>query len=360
MKKLYCIGLICLLFAFVQECFSQNQEQARRTRPRASETPSADNTQALSERAKIKNEMESRISGHIAWLREIYRYVDLTKENNAALYYPVQPIGDRMNLFTVIFKLLADKKVPAYNYVGEREVFSEEEKINFEDILKKYEILYKTQGLGPNVKYMIDNNDIPSSEVTMYLVKENWYFDEATGTFQSRVVALCPMLIREDYYYGGETRNPLFWVIYDDIRPYISREMIMTSNYNNVLTYTIDDYFRKHMYSGDIVKTTNLMNRSLAQERGSDDPEALKQAQDSIESQLKTFRQNLWVYNDSTFSKGENAKAAKPAKEKKETRSVRGKNNEKEEKVKEQKTKSSSNKSEEKASPTRSVRRTRR
>jgi predicted RND superfamily exporter protein len=169
------------------------------------------------------------------------------------------------------------------------------------------------------------------------------------------------MLIREDYYYGGETRNPLFWVIYDDIRPYISREMIMTSNFNNVLTYTIDDYFRKNMYSGDIIKTTNLMNRSLAQEIGSDDPEALKQAHDSIENQLKTFRQNLWVYNDSTFRTVENTKNVKPAKEKKETRSAAKANansKEKEEKVKEQKTKSPSN-SGEKASPSRSVRRNR-
>ena len=303
----------------------------------------------------------------MVWQREIYRYVDLLKENNAALYYPVQPVGDRMNLFSLIFKLLSEGKIPAYNYVGEREAFTQEEKVNFKDILNKYQILYKTQGTGANQRYVVDNSDVPSSEVTMYLIKENWFFDGATGTFQSRVTALCPMLIREDYYYGGVTRNPLFWVIYDDIRPYISREMIMTSNYNNVLTYTIDDYFRKHMYSGDIIKTTNLMNRSLAQEIGSDDPEALKHAHDSIENQLKTFRQNLWVYNDSTFRVAENTKNVKPAKEKKETRSTARSNagskekaekEKKEEKVKEQKTKSPSNSSE-KAAPTKSVRRNR-
>ncbi len=44
--------------------------------------------------------------GDAPWVREIYRYLDLTKDKNAALYFPESPIGDRMNLFTMIFKLL--------------------------------------------------------------------------------------------------------------------------------------------------------------------------------------------------------------------------------------------------------------
>ncbi len=127
----------------------------------------------------------------------------------------------------------------------------------------------------------------------------------------------------------------------------------MTSNYNNTLTYTIDDYFRKNMYEGDIVKTTNLMGKSLAQEVGSD-PEALKLAQDSIEKQLKTFGEKLWVMNDTTVvtDKTETKETKKEAK----SSARRGRGSQ--EKVeKQEKTKAPKS---ENTAPTRSVRRTRR
>ncbi|MCC8146706.1 MAG: gliding motility protein GldN [Bacteroidales bacterium] len=346
MKPVYYIFVFVLVFVCLQDTFAQTR---RPTRQRPSEVES-NNLPSLTERAKIKNEEESKSPAHVVWEREIYRYVDLTKENNAALYYPVQPIGNRMNLFTLLFKLLMDGKITAYNYFDGREVFTEEEKIDFENILKKYQILYTKEG----DRFVVDDSDIPSSEVTMYMVKEGYYFDAATGTFKSSIIALCPLLVREDYYYGGTTSDALFWVTYDEIRPYISREMIMTSNYNNALTYTIDDYFRKQMYSGDIVKTTNLMGRSLAQEVGSE-PEALKHAQDSIENQLKEFDKKLWVINTEKDTTSVAVNDTEDNKKTNDNPKVVRRNTQKEEKVSKSETSKPQN-----TSPTRSVRRNRR
>ena len=119
----YCFSLFLLLFAFAQESMAQDATQ--RTRQRAS---AADSTSVLNltERARIKNEVESKKPSHIVWERLIYREVDLTKgTNNAALYYPVKPQGGRQNLFTLIFKLLADNKITAYRYLEAGEVFEE-------------------------------------------------------------------------------------------------------------------------------------------------------------------------------------------------------------------------------------------
>jgi gliding motility associated protien GldN len=352
MKPIYFISLIFLLFVSTQEVFSQEQTPPqRRTRQRPSEV-TTDNTPALTERAKIKNEEESKSPAHIVWLREIYRDIDLQKENNTALYYPTQPIGNRVNLFTLIFKLIADGKITAYNYMDGREIFTEEQKVNFEDILKKYQILYTKQGTDDNAKYVVDDSDIPGSEVLIYMIKEGWYFDAATGAFKSQVIALCPLLVREDYYYGGTTKSPLFWVPYETLRPYLSRELIMTSNYNNALTYTMDDYFTKKMYSGEIVKTTNLMNLPLAQQVGNDST-ALKLAQDSIESQLQAFNKNLWVYSD-TIPSAETEKDVKAAKEPKQKTSGRGSTVKKEKVAKPKAPKAEKSSS---SSSTRSVRR---
>ncbi|MDR0412917.1 MAG: gliding motility protein GldN [Dysgonamonadaceae bacterium] len=348
MKPFYYIGFFVLLFACTQEGLAQDQSgrSVRRQRPSEANAPTVSN---LTERARIKNEEASRMPGHIVWERIIYRTVDLTKnENNAALYYPVQPQGDRQNLFTLIFKLLSDGKITAYNYLEGGEVFEESQKVDFEEgFLKKYQLLYTKEGN----RFVVDERDIPGSEVTQYMIKEGYSFDQATGTFKTGVIAICPVLVREDFYYGGSTREALFWLKYDDIRPYLSREMIMTSNYNNALTYTIDDYFHKNMYTGDIIKTVNMMGRSLAQEVGTD-PEAQKRAQDSIESQLNAFDRNLWIYkvvkDTATVTQTEEGKTKKVKETKSATRGNKG-----------QQTKSSAKQKTEKSSPTRSVRRNR-
>jgi gliding motility associated protien GldN len=354
MKAIGFISLLVFLLAFVPESYSQDQPPQRRIRQRASET-ATDNTPSLTERAIIKNEESSKAPSHVVWQREIYRNIHLDHESNSPLYYPTRAIGNRVNLFTLIFNLLAEGKIKAYNYLDGREIFTEEQRINFEeDVLKKYQLLYSTQGSGNNIKYIVDENDIPGAEVLIYLIKEGWYFDAATGTFKSQVIAISPMLVREDFYSGERTRDPLFWLAYEEIRPYLSRELIMTSNYNNTLTYTMDDYFSKRMYSGEIVKTTNLMNLSLAQQVGAD-PDSLKKAQDSIENQLKNFNKSLWVYND-TIPAAAVAEADKP--DKKTTKSNEKTSGRGAKKEKEEKPKATSSKAEKSSSaPVRSVRR---
>jgi len=344
MKTLSIIGLIFALLACSAASFSQNQELQRRTRQRPSETVSADKTPVLSERAKIKNELASKAPEHIAWLREMYRNIDLEKDNNAALYFPVKPIGDRMNLFTVIFKLLADNKIDAYNYLYDgREVFNDAQKLNFEEmVLKRFGILYEKQGSGDNVRYIVNDGDIPSNEALMYQIKEGSYFDAATGMYKSQVTAICPMLVRTDYNGGNVETTAVCWIPYENLRPYLSRAMIMTSDYNNTLTYSMDDFFTKGMYHGDIIKTVNMRDLSLVQQVG-DDPERLKLAQDSIENQLKTFRENLWIKPDTTTTQVE----VKSGKKVTATRTTASKP------AKQEKASSAS------SSPTRSVRRTR-
>lgn len=407
MKLFYYITLSLSFLFFVQEMTAQDDQPVRRTRTRDTESAEKkDGMPELTERARIKNSLQAGGHSNAVWLREIYRSIDLEQESNSALYYPVQPIGNRMNLFTLIFRLLCDGKIKAYNYEDGREVFTDREVLKIKEMLDKYEIPYTTQGSGDNVRYTVEDIDIPSTEVLRYMIKEAFYVDEATGTFNSQVIALCPLLIRENYYSGATDSDPLFWVPYEEIRPYISRELIMTSNYNNALTYTMDDYFMKRMYDGEIIKTTNMMNQTLEQqvsqqmarmaeeqakllaEQGLDGEMAdmeeadalamvatppveaaatlntdsvpvkeakvltqedyLKMAQDSIEIQLKEFNDGLWVFNDSIAKLQAEPKKKGKDKEKKSKSSSKEKNS---------KEKKSKDKGSDKASPTRSVRR---
>ncbi|MDR2622015.1 MAG: gliding motility protein GldN [Dysgonamonadaceae bacterium] len=334
----------------------QEPDAVRRTRQRPSEVI-PDKTVPLTERARIKNLDNSRVPTHTVWLREIFKIIDLDKGENAALRYPVQPMGDRVNLFTLLFRLMSDNRIDAYKYIADREaVFTEEERVSFEEVLKSNLIPYTVEGTGANAKFIIDETDIPSQDVSKYLIKEGWFFDEATGSFNSRVTAICPVMVRMDYNDGTTQTNPICWISYESIRPYLSRTLIMTSDYNNALTYTIDDYFMKKMYSGDIIKTVNMKNQTLAQQVGNE-PEALKHAQDSIENQLKFFEKQLWVQEDTT-TLATNKKESKSA-----TKSVRSRGSSNQDASKAAKTeekKQPKPKAEKSSStPTRSVRRTR-
>ena len=85
----------------------------------------------------------------------------------------------------------------------------------------------------------------------------------------------------------------MFWVKLNDIRPYMARQYVFTDDDNNLARYSIDDFFKLNMYTGDIIKTKNLRNLSLKQMYPEE--KAYKHAQDSIEQRLRSFNQDLWV-----------------------------------------------------------------
>ena len=110
---------------------------------------------------------------------------------------------------------------------------------------------------------------------------------------QARVEALCPILHQSDEWTGLSKPYPMFWVKLNDIRPYLAQQYIFTDDDNNLARYSIDDFFKLNMYTGEIYKTKNMRNLSLRDMFPED--VAYKNAQDSIEQRLRSFNQDLWV-----------------------------------------------------------------
>lgn len=274
------------------------QETARERIARRQAQQQKNSVPELSVRAENMNASQTQDISHAPWMREIYRLVDLNEEKNASLYYPEFPMGERMNLFTMMFKLLQAGDVTAYEYLTNgQEIFTDQYKLDFKKLLDNYSIMYREE----NGTFIVDDSDIPSNEVLGYFVKEAWYFDQTNSTVDVKTLAICPVIFRQDDFDAGSTRYPLFWMPYENIRPYAARMPIMTSNLNNASTQTIDDFFRMRSYDGEIFKTTNMRNRTLAQTYPTDS--LLKQAQRKIEGELVTFNKDLWVLNDSIPAK---------------------------------------------------------
>lgn len=247
----------------------------------------------ISDRMQSFFENKEPHDADLAYVRQIYRSLDLSKEKNTPLYFPEDVIDGQENLFRIIMRLVVEGKIPAYEYLDGREIFSDQYKIKVGDMLDRFEIYYtQTGGNGKNPRYEIAEADVPTNQVFNYYIIEKWEFDRRSNRMKTRVEAICPVLNK----YGdfGETnRYPMFWVKFDALRPWLAQEYIFLSDDNNLPQYSLDDFFNMGMYDGDIYKTQNLRNLSMMQMYPDEDD--LKAARDSIDRRLRSFGKDLWV-----------------------------------------------------------------
>ncbi len=229
------------------------------------------------------------------WMRVIYRNIDLDKDRNAPLYFPEEPVDGQENLFRIILRHVAEGRVPAFEYLDGREVFTDRYRVNMRDVFDRFGIPF-TAAKGStekNPKYTVDENDVPTNEVLSYFVVERWEFDTRRNRLRPVVEAICPVLHRSGDFGGEALKYPMFWVKFTDLRPYLAAQTIFVDDDNNLPTCSYDDFFTLNMYDGEIYKTRNLKNRSMVQMYS--DPDDLKRAQDSIQGRLDHFEDKLWV-----------------------------------------------------------------
>ena len=299
MKTLKHIALLVALVAVgaVEPALAQTQSSSSVVRMRkASEKDSKESESQVTQRMKSFYDESETSDADLDWMKVVYRSIDLTREQNMALYYPEEPNQDGMNLFFIIMRLIASGELSAYEYLDGKELFTDEYRIKVNETLDRFGIYY-SQAKGStekNPKYTIEDSDVPANEVLSYYVIERWEFDRVKSKMCQRIEAICPVLHRSDYYGGEPMRYPMFWVKLDDtLRPYLAKQSVFTDNDNNLPRYNYDDFFQMALYKGDIYKTKNLRNLSLMQMYP--DPDDLKRAQDSIEARLRSFDANLWV-----------------------------------------------------------------
>lgn len=282
-----------IFIIFISLCMTGSMiAQPAKSRVRTNQTAAKkkDAQQTVTSRASLMFPTAVDVPESPTWRRDIYRTLDLKKNENAPLYYPVEPQGDNINLFTLLFRLLNTGKIPAYEYkLDGVEDFKQSNRMHFKDFLERNHIYYEIEGNGIKV----EPSDVPSAEVLSYYVKESSYYDHNTATFHSRVVALCPVLHRADDDFSSDLRkHPLFWVKYDDVKTYLSGMEVMTSNLNNAAKMSIDDFFATNHYKGDIYMTTNMQNRSLQEYCATDS--LMKKEQNRIEKEMADFESHIW------------------------------------------------------------------
>ena len=289
MKRLLFIMMILLVAdAAVAQPKKRRNQQAVQTEQREQQRKSP--SSAMSMRAQISFPTALDIPEEVVWRRDIYRELDLTDDANAGLYFPVEPQGKQLNLFTYIFKLAQNGYIPVYEYPTDgSDNFSSEARVQMQTILDNYHIYYEEQ----DGKLKVDNSDIPSSEVRKFYLKESAYYDQANSSFHIKVLALCPVMLRDDDFGGEATQYPLFWVKYSDLEPFLNRQTVMASSLNNAATMSMDDFFTLNSYRGKIYKTNNAQGKTLIQ-LCDGDVDKMTAEQKRIEDELAAFHKTIF------------------------------------------------------------------
>ena len=276
-----------------------------------------------STRAALEFPTQGAMPEDVAWRRDVYKVLDLSEDRNAVLYYPEEPTGDKMNLFTYLFKLVMRKQVKAYEYtIDGNDNLVAKNVMKPAEMLERFEIAHEINDEG---RIRVDNSDIPSAQVKSYYIKESTYYDQNTSQFHTQVTAICPVRRGIDEFGDQEAPTPLFWLDYAEISPYLTKIALMNSNYNNAALISADDYFTTNQYDGKIYKTVNLQGRVLQNYCETDS--ALKAEQTRIEKEIQTLQDHVWGKDSTKMKKdtvqAENAEpepAAQPAKKTREAK----------------------------------------
>ena len=181
--------------------------------------------------------------------------------------FPEETADGGDNLFRTVMKLVASRKVPAYEFVDGRESFTPSRRVDPAESMRRFDIPFR-EAKGSTLKapvYEVESADIPSDDVKSYYLIERWEFNRHTNRMETRVEAICPVLHRTADIGLEPLRYPAFWVRMDDMRPYLTATLIATSDDNNLATHTLADFFNLRLYTGEIYKTGDRRNRPLAQ-----------------------------------------------------------------------------------------------
>lgn len=227
---------------------------------------------------------------NIEWQRDVYREIDIASDDNAGLFCFDANDETQEDLFAIIFRLALDGKLPLYKYNLEgNEVYTKRSRVSIKDVMDDYHIFYKELGNG---KMEVNEDDIPSSEVTCYYLKEGVYYDLSNSSFRRRVLALCPVIVSVDDEFGEETKYPLFWVRYADLEKHLKGKRIIPNSRNKAAIMNISDFFTLNLYSGPIYKVYNAQGITLSQY--CDNDSLIKVEQQRIGRNLQKVQENTY------------------------------------------------------------------
>lgn len=229
----------------------------------------------------------------VMWSKRVWRIIDTRQKINEPLYYPEEPNGNRMSLFSLLTKALLDDKIYAYSF-NPSDLDDIGVRLTQKEITSQLSSIDTVTDENGNQKAI--TNDITSDKVRGYMIKEDWIFDKQRSVMEPRILWICPLIASINKNTGLEdaTLPPtyLFWISFPEIRPLLARTPVYNWK-NDAARLTFDDIFWKRQFSSYIVQQSNVFDRTIAAYlKGTD---ALLEGE-KINNHIRNVEIDMWQY----------------------------------------------------------------
>ena len=152
----------------------------------------------------------------VFWSKRVWRIIDMREKVNHPLYYPVEEINDRKNLFDVIRQaLLVDGSITAYDpgaLLDDDEFTKPMLTTQLKDVFTRIDTSWTEDLETGEFIPVVQEITLESADIKQYRIKEDWFFDKQRSKMDVRIIGIAPM--KEVRGEDGEFRGfaPIFWL----------------------------------------------------------------------------------------------------------------------------------------------------
>ena len=226
----------------------------------------------------------------VMWSKDIWRIIDLREKMNQVLYYPLEPMNERMSLFGVIMHGIRENNLHAYADHPNK-MFTTDLLMTESEIVEK---------IGADTVF--GEIRLKTQDVKQFLVKEKWFFDKQHSTMRVRIMGMAPIRVYNQQItlpdgtieVSPEVQYEIaFWIYFPEFRPVFARYEVYNPN-NDSNPISFDDLFMQRRFASFIFKESNVFaNRAIREYLTGDD--ILYEAE-RIKQKLFEFEHDLWEY----------------------------------------------------------------
>lgn len=224
----------------------------------------------------------------VFWSKRVWRVIDTREKMNLIFAYPQLPLAE------IIHTAAMNGDLTAYdNSVIDGDQFLEVLPANkVGEIGNSIDTVWIIDEVTLEDKQTVIENELEWSNIVKYKIKEDWFFDEETSTFQVRIIGIAPVLETFDEdgnFVGDET---MYWIYYPDLRPILAKYEAYNPG-NNAMRLSWEDIFEARIFSSYITKEDNVYDRIIQEYAAGLD--ALFES-DNIKQELFEFEHDLWSF----------------------------------------------------------------
>ena len=271
--------------------------------------------QELSDTTRLVNVFHR--ADDVVWSRVVYRIVDMRFKQNYQLYTPIAPDDPvYSSLFRTMLRAI-ENGMPVFGKSlilnDIRPYFNEEQiaRTGIPNLLNTDETGMGDSDISKSANMLL-NYDSISDKMTFsnspyydgfvrnqlkFMIQEVVFFDRHYSRLYSKILAIAPLYAGNikgaDTPMGSLYNQILFWVRYDDFRPYMAQQYV-TPRGSDTKRVTFDDFFALKQYSSYVVGINNVYSRMIPEYATT--YEEIRKEQQRIETELLNVEQDLWEY----------------------------------------------------------------